>query len=69
MRSLTLLVVFFAMSILACGGETTEPQPVASVVLTPGTTLLVSLGETAQITAAAQDAAGGDISGKTFAST
>ncbi len=53
------------LSVVACG-DTTEPESVASVVVTPSTATLVSLGETVQLTASARDASGNAISGKTF---
>ena len=53
------------MSVVACG-DTTEPESVASVAVTPASATLVSLGETAQLTASAQDANGTAVSGKTF---
>ncbi len=57
-------------TVWACGGEeSTGPggqQQVASVAVTPRTAPLVSLGETIQLTASAQDASGNAISGKTF---
>jgi hypothetical protein len=68
-------VVFLigGLTLWACGGEeSTGPAPppppptVASVVVTPDATTLVSLGETVQLTASAQDASGNAISGKTF---
>ena len=67
--ALTLLGI---LTLLACGKETPtgQQQPpaptVASVVVTPSTTTLVSLGETVQLNASAQDASGNSISGKTF---
>ena len=62
------------LMIWACSGEGTttspgeqqQPPAVASVAVTPGTATLVSFGETAQLTASAQDANGTAISGKTF---
>jgi len=53
----------------ACGEESpVQPPPptVASVAVTPASATLASLGETAQLTASAQDASGNTISGKTF---
>ena len=70
--ALTLLGI---LTLCACGEETTtgsggQQQPpaptVASVVVTPSTATLVSLGETVQLNASAQDASGNSISGKTF---
>ena len=58
-----------ALSIIfvtACGDGASEPQAVASVVLTPDNTTLVSLGETVQLTANARDVDGNVIGGKTF---
>ena len=61
--------------IWVCGGEEAagpgqqqQPPPptVASVVVTPSTATLVSLGETVQLTASAQDASGTAIPGQTF---
>ncbi len=64
------------LMIWACGGEETTTSPggqqqppaptVASVAVTPASATLVSFGETAQLTASAQDASGNTISGKTF---
>ena len=67
-------VVFWLSACLtmwACGdgpagpGDTTPPQ-VASVVLTPASATLVSLGETVQLAASARDGSGNPMSGKTF---
>ncbi len=49
-----------AMSVVACG-DTTEPESVGSVVVTPSTATLVSLWETVQLTASARDASGNPI--------
>ncbi|MHC4089453.1 MAG: leucine-rich repeat domain-containing protein [Planctomycetota bacterium] len=61
------------LTLSACGGEeSTGPAPppppptVASVVVTPDAATLVSLGETVQLAASAQDAGGNAIPGKTF---
>ncbi len=54
------------LSVVACG-DSTEPESVASVVVTPSTATLVSLGETVQLTASARDPSGNSISGKSFA--
>ena len=63
------------VTLWACGGtDTVDPGPgtgngtatVASVVVTPGNATLVSLGETVQLNAIAQDASANTISGKTF---
>ena len=70
-------IVFIAtVTLLGCGdsvsppgdddGNDEQPPTVASVAVTPSTATLVSLGETAQLTASAQDASGNAISGKTF---
>ena len=53
------------LALSACDG-TTDPPPVASVVVTPGATTLLSLGETVQLTASARDASGNAVSGKSF---
>ena len=64
--------MLIAFTLAACGDEeTTGPgqtlQPaVFSVVFTPASAALVSLGETVQLTANALDANGNTISGKTF---
>jgi subtilisin family serine protease len=54
----------------ACGGDkTTEPPPpptVATVQVTPGVDTLKALGATRQFQAAAKDAGGGTIAGRTF---
>jgi uncharacterized protein YjdB len=56
-----------AVAFVACAGETIqEPPTVASVVVTPGSATLVSLGETVQLTASARDGDGNPISGHTF---
>lgn len=67
------LICLMVMPLLACGGDdTTGPQTgngtatVATVVVTPGSAMLVSLGEMVQLTASAQDASGNTLSGKTF---
>ena len=64
------VVLIGGLTVSACGGkETTGPTPppaVASVVITPSTATLVSLGETVQLSASARDASGNAISGKTF---
>ena len=68
--SLTALVG--CLPLFACGVEEstdpgqTLPPAVASVVVTPTSATLVSLGETLQLTASASDANGNTISGKTF---
>ncbi len=66
--ALTLLGI---LTLCGCGEETTtgsggQQPPVASVVVTPSTATLVSLGESVQLNASAQDASGNSISGKTF---
>ena len=69
MRASVLLVTCSTMSVLACGSDTPTgngPPAVASVVVTPVNASLVSLGETVQLTASAQDASGNTLSGKTF---
>ncbi len=73
MRFTVLAVALSTMSVLACGGKDTVgpgtgsgAPTVASVVVTPGNATLVSLGETAQLTASARDGSGNTISGKTF---
>ena len=69
MRSTVIAVAFSTMSVLACGSDTPTGNgtpAVASVVVTPGSAPLVSLGETVQLTASAQDASGNTLSGKTF---
>ena len=58
-----------AAALAACsGGGPTGPTAgtVASVQVTPAADTLISLGQTQQLTAVAQDAAGNVISGKTF---
>jgi hypothetical protein len=65
-------VMLIALTLAACGDEEstgpgqTTPPAVVSVVVTPASATLVSLGETVQLTASAQDASGNTISGKTF---
>jgi alpha-tubulin suppressor-like RCC1 family protein len=61
------------LMIWACGGEEStgpggqqQPPSVASVAVTPSIATLVSVGETVQLTAGAQDASGDTLSGKTF---
>ncbi len=69
MRSTVLAVAFSTMSVLACGSDTPTGNgtpTVASVVVTPSTATLESLGETVQLTASAQNASGSTIAGKTF---
>jgi len=62
------LTLIAGSALLACGGEPLEPSPptVASVVVTPASATLVTLGETVQFSAIARDASGNTISGKTF---
>ncbi len=62
----------FVLILMGCS-DSTEPDPpppppesVASVAVTPSTATLVSLGETVQLAASAQEASGNTISGKTF---
>ncbi len=67
-------LVICGLMLWACGGkESTGPgqqpspaQTVASVVVTPSTITLASLGETVQLTASASDASGNAIFGKTI---
>ena len=66
MRSVALLVVLSIMSVLGCGGKESTGPDIASVVVTPATATLVSLGETVQLTASARNASGDAISGRTF---
>ena len=55
------------VTVWACGGdESTGPAVVASVVVTPSTATLVSLGETVELNASALDAGGTVVSGKSF---
>ena len=68
-----LLLGVAAMSVVACGSKDTVgpgtgngTPTVATVVVTPGNATLVSLGETEQLSASAQDASGNTITGKTF---
>ena len=73
-QRLTLAVSLIGtVTLWACGGtDTVDPgngngtATVASVVVTPGNATLVSLGETVQLNAIAQDASANTISGKTF---
>lgn len=70
-RTLLHLVQRFSLASLmmlsACGGEeTTGPTQVQSVAVTPATATLTSLGATVKLTAAAHDADGGTLSGKTI---
>ena len=67
--SIVLAVALSTMSVLACGSDTPTENgtpTVASVVVTPANAPLMSLEETVQLTAIAQDAGGNTISGKTF---
>ena len=69
MRSAVVFVAFSTTSVLACGSDTptgSGTPTVASVVVTPSTAALESLGATVQLTASARDASGNTISGKTF---
>ncbi len=65
-------VMLIALTLAACGDEEstgpgqTTPPAVASVVVTPASATLVSLGGTVRLTATAQDASGNTLSGKTF---
>ncbi len=73
MRSVTCILIP-SIAFLACGTDVVDgpppppppPPTVISVVVTPGTATLVSLGETVQLNASARDANGNAISGKTF---
>jgi hypothetical protein len=64
--------ILIALTLAACGDQDatdpgqTLPAAVASVVVTPASATLVSLGETVQLTASALDVNGNTISGKTF---
>ena len=64
--------MLIALMLAACGDEESTgpgqmlPPAVVSVVVTPASATLVSLGETVQLTANAQDANGTAISSKTF---
>jgi len=61
------LAVFFLASLAACSGQSpSEPATVASVVLTPTSSTLESVGSTVQMAASASDAAGATIPGKSF---
>jgi hypothetical protein len=62
------LTMMAVLALLACGEDVTGPPPptVVSVVVTPSSAMLGSLGETVQFTAAARDASGNAIAGKTF---
>ncbi len=62
-----LLACAAGAAITACTGELTEPLPtVASVVITPASGTLASLGETLQLSAVAYDAGGNTIAGVSF---
>ncbi len=66
------LTLIAAGTLTACGDGTTVPSPptaptVNSVEVTPSSAMLVSLGDTVQLTATARDASGNAISDKTFA--
>ena len=63
MRSLTILA---AISLLACGDESTSPILVATVDVIPGSTTLSSLGESVQLNATAFDANENTVSGISF---
>lgn len=54
---------FAGVTLVTC---TTEPAPIASVVVTPATSTLTFLGETVQLSASAQDASGNTLPGMTF---
>ena len=66
MRSTIPYAVLSVLSVLACSGDSTEPKPVATIIVTPTNPILVALGETIEMTATARNAAGNTISGKTF---
>ncbi len=53
------------VAFVACG-DSTGPSEVSSVVVTPAAATVVSLGDTVQLTATAQDADGNTITGATF---
>ena len=57
-----------SLTVGACGGEESigPGAPVASVEVTPSAAVLVSLGETVQLTAGARDSSGRAIPGATF---
>jgi YVTN family beta-propeller protein len=64
--------MLIALTLAACSDEETTdpgqtlPPAVVSVVVTPASATLGSLGETVQLTASARDASGNTTSGKTF---
>jgi uncharacterized protein YjdB len=59
------VTLFGSLALSACG-DTIEPLRVASVVVNPGATTLVSLDETVQLSASAQDANGNPVPSQTF---
>lgn len=59
-----LMAFVVAGCLVAC--DSTEPVSVAEIVITPGQATLVSIGETVQLSAIAKDAAGNEITGKSF---
>src|SRR5688500_14256940 len=68
MRIDHLLLCGLALAALACGSESTSPDPtiVASISLTPATIdTLFAVGETAQLDAVARNVSGATVSGAT----
>lgn len=68
-----ILALAVAVSLTACGGDkdptgldSNEAATVATVVVTPATNNLVSIGATVQLSAVARDASGNTIPGKSF---
>ncbi|MGD2070041.1 MAG: Ig-like domain-containing protein, partial [Gemmatimonadota bacterium] len=66
LRSLTIATVTFALALAACGDDGTRVQTVSSVTVSPGSTTLVSVGATAQLSANARDADGATVEGAAF---
>jgi uncharacterized protein YjdB len=62
------VLVITCLTLFACEKNITEPRPlaVASVEVTPSSVSLLSLGDTAQLTASARNAGGGVIADKAF---
>jgi uncharacterized protein YjdB len=61
-------LVIAGSALVACADSTTEPPPptVSSIEVTPATATLVSLGETAQLSATARDGNGNAVAGISF---
>jgi len=70
LRAGPILVLALAPLLCTCGGDSSTGPPaaptVASVAVTPADASLSAIGETVQLTAAARDAAGGMIAGRSF---